>query len=117
MNPSSSPRASGASLSVAQLAGVHRGHQVASSVAHSGTTSLAPTTSSVRARHDLVQEQMAAEFCVLEMKARMIQRKILNDQELQGMPDELERNSSQDGVDEELQRERVPQFFGIADQD
>eukprot|EP00972_Heterocapsa_arctica_P008647 1266681-Heterocapsa_arctica.AAC.1 len=26
-------------------------------------------------------------------------------------------NSSQDGVDEELPRERVPEFFGIADQD
>eukprot|EP00972_Heterocapsa_arctica_P056579 8353083-Heterocapsa_arctica.AAC.1 len=70
--------------------------------------------SSVRERQNLVKEAMAAELRVLEMRARMLQQEILNSEEIHDMPPE---NSSQDGVDEELPRERVPEFFGIVDQD
>eukprot|EP00972_Heterocapsa_arctica_P014039 2068654-Heterocapsa_arctica.AAC.1 len=62
MSLPTSPRASGASLSVAQLAGMHRGHQVASSVSRSGVTSLAPTVTSVRERQLQEEEAMAAEL-------------------------------------------------------
>eukprot|EP00972_Heterocapsa_arctica_P067349 9939495-Heterocapsa_arctica.AAC.1 len=70
------PSSTGARFSVAELAGQHRGHQVASSIAPSGATSRLSAAEEIRARGSRLQEEIEAELRVLEMRARLIQHQV-----------------------------------------